>query len=576
MPVLDQTTSNSYTGNGVTTVFAYTFKLLDGADVLVTVDGVTKTLTTHYTVSGVGASGGGNITFLSAPANAAEVVIQRDMDYLRDTDYQDNGDLLAATLDEDIDRVVMQVQQVRDVGIRSIKIPAGETTDQLITAAAADRANKAVIFDASGNVTVSTDDFNDQLANVTAQAVAAAASASSASGSASTATTQAGIATTQAGIATSAASTATTQAGIATTQAGNASTSASAAQTAETNAETAETNAETALSDALAIYGSIAAVQSAASDAAASALAAQTAETNAETAETNAETAETNATASASTATTQAGIATAQAAIATTQAGTATTQAGIASASATSASASATAAANSAASAAAIVTGSTVAAGDGAVGSPSFTFGSDTDTGLYRIGANNLGVAVAGVKVLDVSSSAFTVGAGVNLVMASGQGIDFSATANSSGTMSSEVLSDYEEGTWTPVVRGSGTAGTYDLLQAFGHYTKVGRLVTLHCYITMAAAITGGGTADLKITGAPFSKTADQAFCGVVSTSGIDIAAGGALSVTSGSAGGTDASIYLRETNDNAANSYVQIGSIAANDNINFTLTYHT
>ena len=35
MPVLDQTTSNSYTGNGVTTVFAYTFKLLDEADVLV-------------------------------------------------------------------------------------------------------------------------------------------------------------------------------------------------------------------------------------------------------------------------------------------------------------------------------------------------------------------------------------------------------------------------------------------------------------------------------------------------------------------------------------------------------------
>lgn len=299
MPVLDQTTSNSYTGNGVTTVFAYTFKLLDSADVLVTVDGVTKTLTTHYTVSGVGASGGGNITFLAAPANAAEVVIQRDMDYLRETDYQDNGDLLAATLDEDIDRVVMQVQQVRDVGVRSIKIPAGETTNQLIAVAAADRANKAVIFDASGNVTVSTDDFNDQLANVTAQAVAAAASASSASGSASTATTQAGIATAQAVIATTQAGIATTQAGIATTQAGNAATSASAAQTAETNAETAETNAETALSDALAIYGSIAAVQSAASDAAASASAAQTAETNAETAETNAETAEINAAASA-------------------------------------------------------------------------------------------------------------------------------------------------------------------------------------------------------------------------------------------------------------------------------------
>ena len=63
-----------------------------------------------------------------------------------------------------------------------------------------------------------------------------------------------------------------------------------------------------------------------------------------------------------------------------------------------------------------------------------------------------------------------------NLVFStSGKGIDFSATSNSSGTMTSEVLSDYEEGTWTPVPNGvtvvSGSP-TYE-----GTYTKIGRAV---------------------------------------------------------------------------------------------------
>jgi hypothetical protein len=39
---------------------------------------------------------------------------------------------------------------------------------------------------------------------------------------------------------------------------------------------------------------------------------------------------------------------------------------------------------------------------DGAVGAPGITFNSDTDCGLYRIGANNIGIAVNGAKVLDV------------------------------------------------------------------------------------------------------------------------------------------------------------------------------
>jgi hypothetical protein len=46
---------------------------------------------------------------------------------------------------------------------------------------------------------------------------------------------------------------------------------------------------------------------------------------------------------------------------------------------------------------------------DGAVGTPSLTFADDTDSGFYRIGDNNIGLALAGAMVFDITSSIFTV-----------------------------------------------------------------------------------------------------------------------------------------------------------------------
>lgn len=94
-----------------------------------------------------------------------------------------------------------------------------------------------------------------------------------------------------------------------------------------------------------------------------------------------------------------------------------------------------------------------------------------------------------------------------NVVLANGKGIDFSATA---GAGTSELFDDYEEGVWTPVVAGSTTAGTYELQQAYGKYTKVGDLVTIEALIQLASSLTGGGAGSLNITGVPFSKPANS------------------------------------------------------------------
>jgi hypothetical protein len=104
---------------------------------------------------------------------------------------------------------------------------------------------------------------------------------------------------------------------------------------------------------------------------------------------------------------------------------------------------------------------------------------------------------------------------GGNVVLSSGNGIDFSATTSGTGTMTSELLSDYEEGTFTPVVQGSATAGTYQLTVAQGIYVKIGRQVTVLVNCALAGSgVTGGGSGHVQITGLPFAAAASPAVVG--------------------------------------------------------------
>jgi len=102
---------------------------------------------------------------------------------------------------------------------------------------------------------------------------------------------------------------------------------------------------------------------------------------------------------------------------------------------------------------------------------------------------------------------------GGNIKVDSGYGIDFSATANSSGSMSSELLDDYERGTWTPsFVQPSTSANMYvnnGLTIYHADYTKIGNLVYVSCYIENDASFsydTGrSGSDPLGIGGLPFT-----------------------------------------------------------------------
>ena len=219
------------------------------------------------------------------------------------------------------------------------------------------------------------------------------------------------------------------------------------------------------------------------------------------------------------------------------------------------------------------VTALSVVNGLGAVGTPSYTFSGDLNTGIWSPAADtlafseggveamritsaaNIGIgttapvdysvfgygptvearggrggsfvtsssdaAVRGVLAVDSSAAVFymktvtnnALSFGVNDVeywrvntsgnlapSVAGKGIDFSANTHAAG-MTSELLNDYEEGTFTPVIAGSSSAGTANYVAQAGSYTKIGRTVYFQVYLSWDS---GTGTGDLYVSGLPF------------------------------------------------------------------------
>jgi len=116
----------------------------------------------------------------------------------------------------------------------------------------------------------------------------------------------------------------------------------------------------------------------------------------------------------------------------------------------------------------------------------------------------------------DCSSNELHLGG--NVVVASGSGIDFSATAQAPGS-TSELFDDYEEGTFTPSLEddaGNDYSGTYGYQE--GSYTKIGNSVrfTLRIYADQSLTSNGlTGSEVLRIKSLPFVHADDNIGTGI-------------------------------------------------------------
>lgn len=139
---------------------------------------------------------------------------------------------------------------------------------------------------------------------------------------------------------------------------------------------------------------------------------------------------------------------------------------------------------------------------------------SNATTGILQVA----GPATAATRIMTVPDANFTaartdaaqsftgdqtLSTGNLVIGTAGKGIDFSADPHAAG-MTSELLDDYEEGTFTPVLSSSGTLPTVtSYLTQQGFYTKIGNRVfaTINMRVVMASA----GTGYPIITGLPYS-----------------------------------------------------------------------
>jgi hypothetical protein len=119
-----------------------------------------------------------------------------------------------------------------------------------------------------------------------------------------------------------------------------------------------------------------------------------------------------------------------------------------------------------------------------------------TDT-INELGAGN-GVTIDTVLLKDG-----------NVVLSSGQGVDFSDTGDGT-TKSSELFDDYEEGTWSPSIEDTSAnpSESQTYTTQFGRYVKIGR----QCFVTGEVTLSALGTL----------TTSEQAFIGNLPFTGAD------------------------------------------------------
>lgn len=180
MTVSNTNNTMRYTGGGGTTL-PYTFQIYAQTD-LVVKKVLTSTgaetllaLTTDYTVTGVGVSGGGNVVLVSDPGATYTIVIQRSLALTQGTHYVPNDPFPATSHETALDRLTFISQQIQEQVDRCVKI--GSANSGITLTLPKPTAGSSIGWSSDGL----------SLINITPDTSAAAASAAAAAASASTA-----------------------------------------------------------------------------------------------------------------------------------------------------------------------------------------------------------------------------------------------------------------------------------------------------------------------------------------------------------------------------------------------------
>lgn len=223
MTLSSSTQRMDYTGNGTADTFAYSFKIFDEDDLVVTVvdssddSETTLTITTDYTVTGVGETSGGNVVLVNSAQDWLDgdgdldtgysLVIRRVRSLVQNTDIRNQGDFYPESYEDALDHIIMIAQQQQEEIDRAVKLNVGSSltitlptpadgyvlqwsgSGGTIVNAAYDTAslNAAIASAQAAQSAAETAETNAETAETNASSSASSASSSASSASASAA-----------------------------------------------------------------------------------------------------------------------------------------------------------------------------------------------------------------------------------------------------------------------------------------------------------------------------------------------------------------------------------------------------
>lgn len=150
LDVSSTATSIAYVATAGQTAFTVPFEFLDEDHLVVTINDVVKTLSTHYATSGAGEAGGGSITLVTGATLNDSVVIELSAPYELTTHIPTSGDLDIAAINLQFSLFTMMLKQLVARQTRSIRQPSSDVDDLDALPIAATRASKYLAFDADG------------------------------------------------------------------------------------------------------------------------------------------------------------------------------------------------------------------------------------------------------------------------------------------------------------------------------------------------------------------------------------------------------------------------------------------
>jgi hypothetical protein len=147
-----------YATNGTTGPWTVPFYFLANTDLLVTytaADGTQTQLTLNadYSVAGAGDPSGGTVTTINAYAAGGFITILRDMNFVQEVVYPENGPFPAKTHEGALDRLTMIAQQLREKLSRAVTFSPGDTVSSDLPPANV-RAGYLLGFDGSGGLSI--------------------------------------------------------------------------------------------------------------------------------------------------------------------------------------------------------------------------------------------------------------------------------------------------------------------------------------------------------------------------------------------------------------------------------------